>query len=684
VLVYLQVHGLIDHRGQSNEIALAGRAELEKSSCALRQCCLYNPVLGIKRTRSKPMALVTLRNIQLGYGGPLLLAGVNLSINRGERVCLLGRNGEGKSTLMKLIAGEIQADDGEIRIQQGARITRLTQEVPGGVEGTVFDVVAGGLGELGDLVRRYHQVSVQLAADGSEKLLQQLSRIQHELEAAHGWQTEQRVESVISRLSLDPDIAFGKLSGGLKRRVLLARTLVQEPDLLLLDEPTNHLDIDSIDWLEDFLLGYGGTLLFVTHDRTFLRKLANRIVELDRGVLTDWPGDYDNFLRRKEEMLNAEEKANERFDKKLAEEEVWIRQGIKARRTRNEGRVRALKSMREERGQRRERGGQARMNLQEAERSGKLVVEANAIGYAWQGTPIVKDFSTTILRGDRIGVIGPNGAGKTTLLNLLLGRLQPDSGELKHGTRLEVAYFDQLRGALNEEKSVQDNVADGSDKVEVNGKEKHVISYLQDFLFTPDRVRQPVKALSGGERNRLLLARLFARPANVLVMDEPTNDLDVETLELLEELLLEYQGTLLLVSHDRAFLDNVVTSTIVFEGEGCIREYVGGYNDWLRQRPAVDVERKSSKQEKPRKSTTPQSEQAAKPKKLSYKDQRELDALPGRIEELDQLIDALQQQMADPSFYQEPPQRIAELKQQLEQAELDLAQAYERWEALEG
>jgi len=626
------------------------------------------------------MALITLRNIQLGYGGPLLLDKVDLAIDRGERVCLLGRNGAGKSTLMKLVAGEIQPDDGQLNIQQGVLITRLAQEVPAGIEGTVFDVVSGGLGDLGELVRRYHQISLQLAEEGSEPLLEELSRIQHELEADDGWQTEQRVETVISRLSLDPDSDFRALSGGLKRRVLLARALVQGPDLLLLDEPTNHLDIDSIDWLEEFLLSYGGALLFVTHDRMFLRKLATRIIELDRGGLTDWPGDYENYLRRKEEMLNAEEKANERFDKKLAQEEVWIRQGIKARRTRNEGRVRALKAMREEFSQRRSRTGQVKMALQEAERSGKLVVEAEDVHYAWDEKPVIKGLSTTIMRGDRIGIIGPNGCGKTTLLNLLLGKLKPDSGLIRQGTKIEVAYFDQLRAALDEEKSVQDNVADGSDKVEVNGQSRHVISYLQDFLFTPDRVRQPVKALSGGERNRLLLARLFTRPANVLVMDEPTNDLDMETLELLEELLLEYKGTLLLVSHDRAFLNNVVTSSLVFEGNGQVNEYVGGYDDWLRQRKPLEVAKPVKK--KPAKA--PAAKPESRPKKLSYKDQRELDMLPQRIEALEAELEAIHATMADPDFYKKGGDEIAGAQHRLEQIEAELAQAYERWEALEG
>jgi ATP-binding cassette subfamily F protein uup len=625
------------------------------------------------------MALITLRNVQLGFGGPALLDGVDLSMERGERLCLLGRNGEGKSTLMKVISGELQPDDGTVTLQQGALVTRLTQEVPVGISGSVFNVVAGGLGELAELVQRYHTISKRLADEGDEALLDQLAHTQHELEAAHGWQSEQRVETVLSRLSLDPDMEFGQLSGGLKRRVMLAQALVREPDLLLLDEPTNHLDIESIDWLEEFLLGFGGTLLFVTHDRAFLRRLATRIIELDRGRLTDWPGDYDNFLRRKEEMLNAEGKANERLDKKLAREEIWIRQGIKARRTRNEGRVRALKSLREERLQLRERTGTARIALQEAERSGKLVAEVEDLTYAWVGEPIVRGLSTTILRGDRVGVIGPNGVGKTTLLNLLLGRLQPDAGRVRLGTRLEVAYFDQLRGKLNEESTVQDNVAEGSDKVTVNGNTKHIISYLQDFLFTPDRARQPVKSLSGGERNRLLLAKLFTRPFNVLVMDEPTNDLDVETLELLEELLLEYQGTLLLVSHDRAFLNNVVTDTLVFEGEGRVVEYVGGYDDWVRQRKsasgsgAVKKELPKTVAEKPK----------SKPKKLSYKDQRELESLPQTIEALENELDEIQGRMADPSFYRQDGDAIAETKARLEVVELELSIAFERWEELE-
>lgn len=628
------------------------------------------------------MPLITLRNIQLGFGGPLLLDGLNLSIDRGERLCLLGRNGAGKSSLMKLIAGELPADDGERVVEKGVRIVRLTQEVPEGISGSVFDVVAGGLGKAGELVREYHRISLALATDNSPKLLEQFSRVQHELEAADGWQTEQRVETVISRLGLDADLEFAELSGGLKRRVLLAQALVLAPDLLLLDEPTNHLDIASIEWLEEFMLSYAGTLLFVTHDRMFLRKLATRIIELDRGALTDWPGDYENFLRRKEERLHAEGLENARFDKKLAQEEVWIRQGIKARRTRNEGRVRALKAMRDERRQRREQMGKVKMALQGAEKSGKLVVEAEHVNYAWDEKPVIRDFSTTILRGDKIGIIGPNGSGKSTLLGLLLDRLKPDSGTIRFGTRIEVAYFDQLRAALDENKSVRDNVGEGSDKVEVNGQPKHIIGYLQDFLFSPERANTPVRALSGGERNRLLLAKLFTKPCNVLVMDEPTNDLDAETLELLEELLLDYQGTLLLVSHDRAFLNNVVSSTLVFEGEGRVAEYVGGYDDWLRQ--SKQTEPASRKVEK----SVPVSKATAEPKpaqkKLSYKDQRELEMLPKRIEELEAELEAVQAKMADPSLYQGGGDEIATAKQRMEEIELELAEAYGRWELLEG
>ena len=573
------------------------------------------------------MPLLTLRNVILGFGGPNLLDQVNLQIEAGERLCLLGRNGEGKSTLMKLIAAQIDADQGQIERQQGLKVAYLTQDVPAELDGSVYDVVASGLDETGELLRRYHQVSLQLAQQADERTLAELERIQHQLESRGGWQMSQQIESTLSRLQLPADQAFSDLSGGLKRRVLLARALVIQPDLLLLDEPTNHLDIDAIQWLEEFMLSWNGSLMFITHDRAFLRRLATRIIELDRGQLTSWPGDYDNFLQRKQEMLDAEAKLNAEFDKKLAQEESWIRQGIKARRTRNEGRVRALKAMREQRQQRREQKGQATLAMNELERSGKIVIEAEQVSYAYDDTPIVRDFSTTILRGDKVGIIGPNGVGKSTLIQLLLGQLQPQQGHIKLGTKLDLAYFDQHRSDLEDDKTLRDNLAEGRERIDINGSSKHVIGYLGEFLFTPQQCNAPVSTLSGGERNRLMLAKLFSKPFNLLVMDEPTNDLDIETLELLEALLVDYQGTLLLVSHDRDFLDNVVTSTLVFEGQGKVNEYVGGYDDWLRQ-----AQHQSSKQATPvadRKG--PAKAAQRKPAKLSYKDQRELDQLPARI-----------------------------------------------------
>ena len=625
------------------------------------------------------MALVTLRNVCLGFGGPNLLDVIDLQIDKGERLCLLGRNGTGKSTLMKLIAGEVDNDDGTLMRQQGLKVAYLSQEVPEGLTGSVYDVVAAGLGQQGALLSNYHAVSIKLAEQDENRHLAELERIQQELEACGGWQLGQRVETLLSRLQLPPDDDFTCLSGGLKRRVLLARALIIEPDLLLLDEPTNHLDIDAIAWLEEFLKGWNGTLLFVTHDRQFLRHLATRIIELDRGRLSSWPGDYDSYLRRKQEALEAEAKQNALFDKKLAQEEHWIRQGIKARRTRNEGRVRALKSLRELRRQRRELSGKAQIQLNQAELSGRIVIEAEGISYSYQQQPIIHDLTTTILRGDRVGIIGPNGVGKTTLIQLLLGQLKPDNGTVRLGTRLEVAYFDQHRAQLDGEKSVLDNLAEGSDKVDINGKPRHVMSYLQDFLFSPERVRTPVRSLYGGERNRLLLAKLFASPSNLLVMDEPTNDLDVETLELLEELLLDYPGTLLLVSHDRAFLNNVVTSTLVFEGEGRVNEYVGGYDDWLRQRggAASAVEEKRSG-----KNMAVQARRE-RPRKLGYKEQLELEELPQHIEALEAEQEQLHVQMADPAFYQQDGEAIAAAKSRLGVVEAELAERYERWEALE-
>jgi ABC transport system ATP-binding/permease protein len=624
------------------------------------------------------MALLTLRNVTLAFGGPPLLDGIDLQIEPGERLCLVGRNGAGKSTLMKLLNNELSADSGEVVRRQSLRVARLTQEVPREISGTVFDVVADGLGETGKLLADYHHVIQQLAT-GDEKLMAKLEHIQHELESCDGWQLNQRVDAVISRLKLPEESNFAELSGGMKRRVLLARELVSEPDLLLLDEPTNHLDIEAIGWLEEFLLNWPGTLLFITHDRMFLQNLATRIIELDRGRLTSWPGNYGTYLRRKEEMLEAEAQQNALFDKKLAQEEVWIRQGIKARRTRNEGRVRALKALREERGDRRERGGKVKMELGAGERSGKLVNEVEDIGMAYAGRTLFEHFSTTIMRGDKVGILGPNGSGKSTLLKILLGRLEPQQGRVKLGTNLEIAWFDQHREQLDEEATVLDNVAGGSDKVTVNGRDKHVMGYLQDFLFSPERARSPVRSLSGGERNRLLLAKLFSRPANLLVMDEPTNDLDVETLELLEELLLDYQGTLLLVSHDRAFINNVVTSTIAFEGDGELNEYVGGYDDWLRQCQEANKQRQAPKpvtRVEAKKSTPTRG-------KLSYKDQRELDALPQQIEQLETELEGLLQKMADPDHYKQSSAVITESRERQEKVEAELALAYTRWEELE-
>lgn len=599
-----------------------------------------------------------MRDVTVAFGGPPILENLSLQIERGDRVCLLGRNGAGKSTLMRVIQGEISPDAGEIIRQAGLRIAYLPQEVPQGLQGRIADVVAG--------------------AGGSFRTLPESQSV-HPPCSEEQWRVQQQVDQVISRMNLDPDASFEVLSSGLKRRVLLARGLACDPDILLLDEPTNHLDIDAITWLEDFLLRYGGTLLFVTHDRMFLRKLATRIIELDRGSLVNWSCDYDTFLQRKQDVLDAEAVQWNRFDKKLAQEEIWIRQGIKARRTRNEGRVRALEKMREIRRARRERTGNVRMQVQDVERSGKLVVEASGVSFSYGTEPIVQNFSTTILRGDKVGIIGPNGAGKTTLLRILVGELPPDEGHLRLGSRLEVAYFDQLRTQLDENKSVQENVADGKDTVIINGKPRHVIGYLQDFLFSPERSRSPVSILSGGERNRLLLARLFARPSNVLIMDEPTNDLDAETLELLEELLMDYPGTLFLVSHDRAFLNNVVTSTLVFEGEGRVNEYVGGYDDWLMQRKPDQPQKK----EKPKAKQERQHSRPERPRKLTFKEQRELETLPQHIEALEAEQQELYRAMADPDFYKKEGSDIVKAKTRLQSLEQELAAAYERWETLE-
>ena len=623
------------------------------------------------------MALIVLRSVCLSYGAAPLLDGVELSIERGERVCLVGRNGAGKSSLMKLIAGEQLPDSGEIVRQQGLRCARLAQEVPLADDTSVFDVVASALGREGELLARYHHISHQMSEDHSPALMAELERVQHEVDACNAWQVRPRIEAVLSRLQLPEETPFNALSGGLKRRVLLAQALVRDPDLLLLDEPTNHLDIESIQWLENFLLNYNGTVLFVTHDRQLLQNLATRIVDLDRGRLTSWPGDYATYLQRKQEQLEVETTHNALFDKKLAQEEVWIRQGVKARRTRNEGRVRALLDLRNERRERREVSGRVRLSQQAGAASGKIVIEAEGVSFAYNGRTIVRDFSTTLLRGDKIGIIGPNGAGKTTLIRLLLGELAPDQGQIKQGTKLQIAYYDQLRAKLDLEQSVQENISPGSEQIEINGKSRHVLSYLQDFLFTPARARTPVKALSGGERNRLLLARLFAQPSNLLVLDEPTNDLDIDTLELLEEWLLSYPGTVLLVSHDRAFLNNVVTSTLVFEDGGRVAEYVGGYDDWLRQRPSASTPVAANATRKP------EPVKPAKTVKRSFKEQREMESLPKTIEALEAEQRGLHARMADADFYRQDSAVINAAQARLEELEKTLEANYRRWEALE-
>jgi len=624
------------------------------------------------------MPLVTLQDIYLSYGQPPLIDHINLVIERGERVCLIGRNGAGKSTLLKILTGQITADDGVLKCASGVKIAQLEQSVPEDAQGSVFDVITQGLGAEGELAKRYHHLILELGTNPSDQTMRDLEECQSELDRVNGWDINQRVESIITKMDLDADVDISSLSGGYKRRVLLARALVCDPDLLLLDEPTNHLDIDAIQWVEQFLLKWEGSLLFISHDRRFMNNLATRFIEIDRGQLAEFNCNYATYLQRKEEILEVEDKQNALFDKRLSQEEVWIRQGIKARRTRNEGRVRALESMRREYADRRKRQGTARMDIQQAERSGKIVAEAQNISFAFAGDqqPVVRDFSTLIQRGDKVGFIGRNGVGKTTLIKLLLSELVPQQGSIKTGTNLNVAYFDQYRSALDEEKSVQDNVSGGRDMLEIGGKPKHVISYLQDFLFAPERCRQPVKALSGGERNRLLLAKLFTQPSNVLVLDEPTNDLDIDTLDLLEELLIDYKGTIILVSHDRAFLNNVVTSTLVFEGNGSINQYIGGYDDWLRQR----------KTEQPASSQQPakaQTKASSASKKLSYKDQRELDNLPQEIENLETQIAELSEQISQPDFYRGDRNDIAETETRLSELQQQLSHCYDRWESLE-
>ncbi|MDX5378633.1 MAG: ATP-binding cassette domain-containing protein [Halomonas sp.] len=635
------------------------------------------------------MTLLRLEGLQLAYGTHVLLDGADLVLEKGERLALVGRNGTGKSTLLKLVAGEILPDDGSIWRAPGLKIGVLEQDLPSASGETIFDVVAQGLPQAGELLAEYHHL-VQ-AADPDMK---RMATLQSRLEAIDGWSFHQRIDVVLTRLGLPADDLMSSLSGGWRRRVALARALVAEPDLLLLDEPTNHLDLYTIAWLEEQLLDFNGAVLFITHDRAFLSKLATTILELDRGRLGRYPGDYAKYQQQKAHELEVEARENAEFDKKLAQEEAWIRQGIKARRTRNEGRVRALEQLRRERSQRREVQGRASFGIDSGERSGKRVVELVGVTHRFGDDTIVRDLSLEIQRGDRIGLIGRNGAGKTTLLKILLGELEPSEGTVRLGTNIKVAYFDQLRAGLEPEKSVYDNVAQGSDRVSVGGKDKHVISYLQDFLFTPERARQPVKALSGGESNRLLLAKLFTQPANVLVLDEPTNDLDVETLELLEELLLDFDGTLLLVSHDRAFMDNVVTGVLAFEGDGVVREYVGGYSDWVRQGgklpPAPwegaarqQVEPTAKPMEKAPASPAPSAPPAKKPAKLSYKLQRELDALPAEIERLEAEVAKYEAKVGDPAFYQQEAGTVAEVLQAMSDKQAELDAAMERWMELE-
>jgi ABC transport system ATP-binding/permease protein len=625
------------------------------------------------------MAIVSFREVCASYGGPLLLENANLNIERGERICLLGRNGTGKSTLLKLITGEMEPVAGLIEFQRNLKVAGLKQEVPGSVDDIVFDVIATGVGEQGRLLREYHEISHRIAHSEDTSLVERLSELSGHIEAAGAWQINQKIETVLSMMSLDADEPFARLSAGLKRRVMLARSIVDMPDLLLLDEPTNHLDIDSIRWLEDYLIGSGVTMLFVTHDRSFLRRLSSRIIEIDRGRLLSFDCGYDEYLERKEQILKAEAAHMENFDKKLAEEEVWIRKGIQGRRTRNEGRVRALQSMRQARYNRRTLPTTAKMTLQQAARSGELVAEAKGLSFSYEdGNPLVDNLTTTITRGDRIGVLGPNGIGKTTLLNLLLGKLKPDSGTLRLGTNLEIAYFDQLHNQLDENKSVADNIADGYKNIQIDGKPRNIIGYLRDFLFLPERAKSLVSSLSGGERSRLLLARLFAKPSNVLVLDEPTNNLDIETLELLEELLGEYNGTILTVSHDREFLNNTATGMLVFQGEGKIKEYVGGYDDFLRQVQAGRGETKAAEQK-------PSRQQRVKPqsKKLSFNEKKEMDALPVQIEQTEELLADLHKKMSSPQFYKSPTDEISTVAAKAAALEAKLEELYERWQQLD-
>ncbi|ENV00211.1 ATP-binding cassette domain-containing protein [Acinetobacter variabilis] len=630
------------------------------------------------------MAYITLRDVQLAFGGPALLDGANFNLERGERVCLIGRNGEGKSTLLKLIEGSLLPDSGEVSLQNGITISMLAQDVPMD-SGKVADIVADGAGEASEVLRAYHEAS-EACVLGDMEACDRMGHLQHQMDQLDGWALETKVNSILSKMGLDPEADLADLSGGRKRRVLLARALLTQPDVLLLDEPTNHLDVESIEWLEKFLLEQNNlTLLFISHDRAFVDSIATRIVELDRGILRSYEGNYSRYLDLKAQQLEAEEKQNALFEKKLAEEEAWIRQGIKARRTRNEGRVRALKELREESKARRFQQGKVNMSTQEAQRSGKVVFEIEHLSVKFgDNAPIINDFSALVMRGDRIGLVGDNGVGKTTLIKAILGEIE-HGGTVKTGTQLEIAYFDQLRNVLDLEKSVKDNVSEGSDHVDVNGQRRHIYSYLQDFLFSPERARTPVKALSGGERNRILLAKLLLKPSNLIVMDEPTNDLDMVTLELLEEMLAEYKGTLLLISHDRAFMDNVVTSTWVFDGKGNIDEYVGGYQDYLEQRPdqtVVDQKMAVKKaQAKAEAAVTPVA--SAPKKKLSYKDQRELEMLPAEIEALEKEQAELSDKLADGSWFVIDAAAATKASERLGEIDEILLEKMERWDELE-
>ena len=626
------------------------------------------------------MAIIGMRNMCWGFGGPPLLENITLQIEKGERVCLVGRNGAGKSTLLKLFSGELIPDGGTVWHQQGISVAALKQDVPPGFDGTIFEIVAEGLGQKGKSLAEHRRNSRNLKADIAAESTKRLEELQLMLDSDSGWELSNQVERVLSQTGLNPEEMFSGLSAGMQRRTLFARALARNPDFLLLDEPTNHLDIETILWMEKLILRSVKTLLFVTHDRVFLENIASRIIELDRGRLASYNCNYTTYLKRRRVASAAEEKQHAIFDKKLSREEAWIRKGIKARRTRNEGRVRSLEKMRAAYRARRATIGNVKLQAQEAERTGKLVIETKAVSFSYQHTPVVRDFSTVIMRGDKVGIIGPNGAGKTTLLRILLKEISPETGSVRHGTHLQVAYFDQLRAQLDEQKTVVENICEGNDFIIFNGRKRHVISHLHDFLFSPDRCRTPVYVLSGGERNRLLLAKLFTRPANVLVMDEPTNDLDAETLELLEELLVEYQGTLLLVSHDRAFLNNVVTSTIVFEGDARVIEYAGGYNDWLiqkskrKQPPSPKKGGSKNIRQKPR---------PRKPPKLGYMQIRELNDLPQKIDTLESRQKGLYEAMSDPMFYKKEKAEIARIKAHLDRVENEIEAAYLRWEELE-